>query len=392
MAKSVKNKQKLMTGKKLDKYLSHIYYSVNNPASYSSAYYILKEVKRRKAHSKISLGQIQKWLDKQKNYTEFKDVKRKFKRFKLFVSEKDMTWFVDTMNMGYLEQYNKPYKYILVAVDALSRFLRAVPLKTLKAVEMKSALAKIFRHNQPRNLFSDMGGEYKNHVVQSFLKGKGINYYYATNTSTKAFLAERKIRDMRAKIQKTLTHSTSRKWHNILPEIVDSLNKTYNRSIKASADYAYNKMTNWQLYNNQHEKSSNKPIVKSRKIPLRKNKNYRFKVNQRVKLALNKELFSRQIDKKFSNEVFTIIKRGLRDENKQYYIVKDNFNNIISGSFYPNELTSFNGVEKDSQLYEIERVLSKKKIGNKEFALVEWRGFDRQYNSFIPVSEIETLK
>ena len=156
MAKAVKNTQQWLSGTKFYKYISSIYYSVNYPASYSPSYYILEEVKHRKGHKNNPRSKIK----------VAKDVKRKFKRFKLFESEKTC------MNMGYLEQYNKPYKYVLVAVDALSCFLRAEPLKTFIAEEMKSALSKMFRLNQPPNHYQTWGQNLRMRLYKIFLKQK----------------------------------------------------------------------------------------------------------------------------------------------------------------------------------------------------------------------------
>lgn len=383
MAKSVISKRE-------DKYLSDIYYNLGQGGSFSTVKYMLQEVKKR-GDRKLSAGKIQKWLNKQKTYTDFRDVKRKFKRQHIYAGKKDAIWSLDTMNINHLKEHNK-FKYVLVIVDVLSRFLRAVPLSSLKSIEVKKALQKIFLKRKPNVVTSDSGSEFKSGLMQSFLKEKGISYYYSRN-DTKSPLAERSIRNIRSKMQKYLSFNKTHKWVSVLPKIVETLNHTYNRGIKTTPHDAYYVLNDVDLYRRQHVYSLNRKIIKSSKRLKRspKSKNvFKYEVNQAVKIAVAPNLFNREIDQRFSNEIFRIFKRGVKD-NIPYYEIKDSENQTIEGIFYNSELTKYEGEDNPNDLYEVEKIVSKKKINGVPMALVHWRGFNSKFNSYVPVSQIQDI-
>lgn len=261
-----------MISKVENKYLSDIYYTLGKGGSFSTANYIHKEVKKRADH-KISLGKIQKWLNKQKTYVNYRDIKRKFKRQRIYVNTKNAIWSLDTMNLNHLSKYNK-FKHILVIIDLLSRYLWAVPITSLKSIEVKKILTKMFKKQSPSKVTSDAGSEFKSNLLQSFLKDKGIDYYYSRN-NTKSPRVERVIRNIRSKMQKALSHNNTHKWVKLLPDIVSTLNHTYNRAIKTTPHEAYFNLNDVNLYRKQQnyatDKKLNKSTVKKNRVPRSKN-------------------------------------------------------------------------------------------------------------------------
>ena len=68
------------------------------------------------------------------------------------------------------------------------------------------------------------------------------------------------------------------------------------------------------------------------------------------------------------------------------YKIKDSLNEIITGSFYEQELQKTN-----QEVYRVEKVLRKKKIDGVEYALVKWSGYSDKFNEWIPMTDTKKL-
>ena len=75
-------------------------------------------------------------------------------------------------------------------------------------------------------------------------------------------------------------------------------------------------------------------------------------------------------------------KVGIQHTNPTTYIIKDYNNEIIEGSFYENELQ-----KTDQDFYRIDKVI--KKDYKKKLALVSWKGYPKEFNSWIPLNDVE---
>jgi hypothetical protein len=65
------------------------------------------------------------------------------------------------------------------------------------------------------------------------------------------------------------------------------------------------------------------------------------------------------------------------------YILKDLNDEVITGSFYNEELQ-----KAEQELFRIEKVLRKKKIKGVEHGFVKWIGYDNSFNEWIPLSNL----
>ena len=68
-----------------------------------------------------------------------KPVIRKFKKRKVYSSFKDNIWGVDLADMQLIIKYNKGIRYILCAIDLLSKYAFLVPLKDEKRTTIANA-------------------------------------------------------------------------------------------------------------------------------------------------------------------------------------------------------------------------------------------------------------
>ena len=85
----------------------------------------LKEV------SGFTRGKIVRYLQSKAPYTKYRQFRKSFPRLKAVAYRINEIWSVDVAYMDKVAQHNNGVKYLLVAVDVLSRYLRVQPMKAL---------------------------------------------------------------------------------------------------------------------------------------------------------------------------------------------------------------------------------------------------------------------
>ena len=124
--------------------------------------------------------------------------------------------------MDKVAQHNNGVRYLLVAVDVLSRYLRVQPMKALYAKDAVEAFKKMIKKKQPVKVWTDKGSEFKGEF-KKFCEKKGI-HLYTTENETKSAFAERNIR---------FTNIWRKKWTwtyiKDLPQFVNTINGRVNR-------------------------------------------------------------------------------------------------------------------------------------------------------------------
>ena len=92
------------------------------------------------------------------------------------------------------------YKYILVMMDYVSKWVEAMPTLTNNARVVKKMLKKVIfpRFGTPRALISDGGSHFDNNVIEALLKKYGVTHKVATpyhpQTSGQVEVSNREIK------------------------------------------------------------------------------------------------------------------------------------------------------------------------------------------------------
>ena len=115
--------------------------------------------------------------------------------FKVVVNDINEIWSVDLAYVDKLAKYNDGVKYLLVAVDCLSRYLRVEPLKTKYATETAQVFKKMIKHRQPEKVWVDDSTEYLG-AFKALWTERGI-HLYSTFSEKKSAFAERNIRSLK---------------------------------------------------------------------------------------------------------------------------------------------------------------------------------------------------
>ena len=107
----------------------------------------------------------------------------------------------------------------------------------------------------------------------------------------------------------------------------------------------------------------------------------KFKIGDRVRLSLEKNIFEKSYETNWTEEIFVIY--DIKYSNVLYYYIQDLNGEKIEGSFYEQELQKTNFKKDD--LYIIEEVLKTKN----DKAYVKFRNYDSSFNSWVNKSDMK---
>ena len=248
--------------------------------------------------------------------------------------------------MQSLSRYNKRNKYLLCAIDLLSKYAWVIPVKDKKGTSIVNAFQKkSSQGRKPYAIWVEQGSELYNNSFKDFLKINNIEMH-STYNEGKSVVAERFIRTLKNKIFKHMTVISKTVNFDALDDIVDKYNNTVRKTMKMKAiDVTDDSYT-------EYNEDFNKEYAK-------------FKVGDHVRISKDKNIFAKGYSPNWSVS-WTYVMNDLNGEE-------------ITGSFCEKEL------QKTSQEeFRIEKVLKRK--GDKLY--VKWKGYDNRFNSWIDKKDL----
>ena len=169
---------------------------------------------------------VETFLQSKNSHTKYRQYRRHFPRLKVIAHDINEIWSIDLAYVDKLADYNIGVKYLLVAVDALSRKLRVQPMRTKGAEETAKAFGRLITKTKPLKVWFDKGTEFKG-AFKKFYESKGIDTY-TTNSEAKSACAERNIRPLK-NIYKYLENKWSYGYINELQSFVNTIFSRTNR-------------------------------------------------------------------------------------------------------------------------------------------------------------------
>ncbi len=139
-------------------------------------------------------NKVKDFLSTQDSYTLHYPARRRIKRNRVVVGGVSHLFESDLLSMSSLSSFNDGHKYIISAVDALSKFAYCELLKTKQADEVVLAFRKILNKAAEDGRLPCThrhGGEYVSAKWNKLMREYGIEHYTAKNTEIKATLVER---------------------------------------------------------------------------------------------------------------------------------------------------------------------------------------------------------
>ena len=240
----------------------------------------------------------------------------------MIVNDINEIWSLDLAYVDKLAKYNRGVRYLLVAVDCLSRYLRVEPLKTKYAKETTEAFKKMIKTKQPKKVWVDKGTEFKGEFEKLCTKREIIKY--DTHSEKKSAFAERNIRSLKSIIYKYLEFEWTYSYIEKLQNFVQTFNSRVNRVTKL----APNKVTR------KHVPALVSLIANSSSKLVQKPK---FYVGDYVRIAKTDLPFRKGYKQIFTDEVFEIV--AIPTVNPPTYSLIDAEKEEISGKFYEKELS-----------------------------------------------------
>ena len=338
--------------------MDKIYLDPRMPGSFSGQ-------RTLKRYAGTSDNDVSQFLMRQDAYTMHKPIRRRFPRRKTYAKGINDLFQVDLADMTNVAPYNDNYRYMLTCIDVFSKYAWAVPLRTKSGHDVATAFRdKILTERKCAMLQSDKGTEFLNSVFQSMLRENNIHFYTSENDDIKASVVERFNRTIKERIYRYFTHKNTRRYIDVLDDLVYAYNHTYHRSIG---------MTPVDVSTENEER------VRCRLYPPKpKSYKWKYSVGDKVRISMTKRVFRKGYVGSWSEELFTVAAR--HPTTPVTYTIKDAAGETIKGRFYEPEIQKV--VRYEDDYYVVEKVLKKKKVGDKIHYFVKWRGYPDSFNSW----------
>ena len=353
MTKTTKNKGNNAKKPPPPSSYAKVWYDIDNPASFSNIKALKQSVPGATSET------TKEWLRTQDVYTLHRQARKRLKPDRIIVSGKDVQRSVDVADFAKYAAQNDNYRFLLIAVDSLSKFAFVQPMYDKSGPSIVKAFKNMFKSGRkPRQIRSDRGREFRNKQLTELLSRHNIVQYFAVHR-TKASISERYIRTLKAKMYRYFTASGSQRYVDVLQSIVRGYNHTVHSTIdmKPAEVTDYNAEKVWRklygdlLTSQKKKKKINKPL---------------FAEGDMVRISRDKPVFDKGFSHYWVREVFVVHKiTGGSLKQPFRYTLKDREGQILEGSFKEEELQKVKPESKS-----VKKVVKR----TKEKALVQWRG------------------
>jgi len=228
---------------------------------------------------------------------------------------------------------------------------------------------------KPRNIVCDRGNEFVNKNFINYCKQQKMTLIQPKSNVHAAYV-ERFNRTIQNLIYKFMTENSTNRYVDHLDDILNSYNSRYHRMIDMSPMEAE---TNPEAELHINNLISSNELKIKRKIPS-------YKIGDFVRIAKQKNTFSRGYQPQSQIEIFRIQKISSNKRIPLYYLSNYDQTENIEGGFYEFELTPVN-----IETFRIEKILKRRKYRGENQIYVKWLGYSDKYNQWIPESDANQI-
>ena len=359
--------------KALHSYLDRIYYDSTSGGAFSSPSKLLHEVKRRGYYHNVGIRRISHYLNKQSAYTLYKPAKTRFPTPPVYVTSMNQQFDMDLMDTSRYASENDGVRYLLSAVDVLSKYGFLIPLKSKEARAVAQAAIEIFDERKPESVCTDLGSEFRR-LFKEVCAERGIRHFYAGG-SGHASIAERFHRTMRTRIARYQYKHNTMRYIDALPALVQSYNRSFHRSIQMRP-VDVTPQNDHIAYDNLYGHRQ-----KVKRVP------FQLKVGDTVRISGVKHPFRREFFQKWSVELFTVSRRW-RQRGVNMYKIKDCSGSEIVGTFYAPELAKVTTSPED--MFRVEKFLDEKVENGQSYVKVQWEGYPKACSTWVLKNSVKS--
>ena len=226
---------------------------------------------------------------------ELHKLKRKnFPRRKIIVNHIDEIFAADLVEMQKFAKLNKGYPYLLTCIDIFSKYSWVIPLKDKKGINVNNALQKIFKRRKCEFLWTDRGKKFYNKQVQDLLNEYNIKLHSTNNSEIKSSVEERFNRTFKNMMYKKFifTENNNTIFYNIIDDLVNEYNYKMHSTVKMTPVQASLKI-------NENEIKNIYNVDKTKKLG-------KFRIGDRVRISLEKNIFEKSYETNWTEEIFDI--------------------------------------------------------------------------------------
>jgi hypothetical protein len=308
--------------------MDSIYHNPSHPAAFGGRSALQKA-------GNFEREAVRKFLNSDKVYRKFKKNRTKFKRARIFVSSMSHMFQADLMDIQKLSRANNGYRYILIVVDAFSRFTVAKPLKRKDATQVADALDEIFQELKEADrlaaralLATDLGTEFWNSKVRSVLDSYNISLY-PLRAPKKASIAENSGKYLMDRLYRYLYFKGDDRWIDNLKDFVKAKNSRRNPRLTNLAP----DQVNYENQSKVYESLFGDRFEKKNSIPL--------EVGQKVQMTVDTLPFHKSYRGYFKETIYEIKSRIDYNGIYRYTLVYTTDGVQVSGTYYAEELLPF---------------------------------------------------
>ncbi|KAL3093511.1 hypothetical protein niasHT_027818 [Heterodera trifolii] len=327
-----------------------------------------KELMRKLAHNPLASSLLNKLFvgsgQRNTTYTLFKPKREKFRRLRTVPTGFMTDVQADLADFQALSRKNSGYRYLLLAVDVLSRRMFGSPVKSKRPGDVKRAFEEVFGQmpKLPETLYTDRGLEFVAKPMKEFFAENGIKKY-ETSSKKKAAVAERAIRTLKTRLYKYFSAKNTSAWVDVLPKFLSAINNSVCRAtgLRPNEISDVNAREVWKRVYGEG-------LVPADKRP-------KIKAGETVRIPEPKHIFEKGYIPNYSDHVYTVDEA--RSTNPQHYLLKDYYGTKLKRKFYLPEITK---VQVDENtMYRIEKKYKERMRDGKKEILVKFIGFPEKY-------------
>ena len=283
------------------------------------------------------------------------------------------------------EKGNENMKYILIIINALTKYAYAYPLPDRQNKNIIKALETAFKDMNlkkcPRKNFFETNIQVDQEFIvgkklQQFFKDWCINVYY-TQSKHKACMAERYVRYLKEKLVNRMESKKTEVWVPLLKDLLKQYNTLRKQNTTDMTPKTAEKYPSLAFV-----KILEKNVKKAKIYPVRKK--FKFRINDKVRVLVRKKnIFRKDYQARFTYDIYTIVTYR-KVLNQNLYYLQTRKGDLLKGSYREDELK----LADDKDEYYPYSVVRRR--GNQ--TLVHYDGFESSDDEWIDNKKLEGLR
>ena len=283
------------------------------------------------------------------------------------------------------EKGNENMKYILIIINALTKYAYAYPLPDRQNKNIIKALETAFKDMNlkkcPRKNFFETNIQVDQEFIvgkklQQFFKDWCINVYY-TQSKHKACMAERYVRYLKEKLVNRMESKKTEVWVPLLKDLLKQYNTLRKQNTTDMTPKTAEKYPSLAFV-----KILEKNVKKAKIYPVRKK--FKFRINDKVRVLVRKKnIFRKDYQARFTYDIYTIVTYR-KVLNQNLYYLQTRKGQLLKGSYREDELK----LADDKDEYYPYSVVRRR--GNQ--TLVHYDGFESSDDEWIDNKKLEGLR